>query len=191
MGIRVVPQKEILKKRYKKLKIDRKFILAGLILLILSFFIDVKKFVFIGLFMIANALLLSLDRYLNMPVDIEFSTFAAILVTRVYGLNWGIFTAISTKVAAMLYNANIRADHFFMIGGYCMAAFITSMFPGVGIVNIGLIATIIVNIYIYFVSKYITNLYPFEILMYGASNIIFNMVLFIAFSEPFLSLMSF
>jgi len=57
------------------------------------------------------------------------------------------------------------------------------------VVTIGFIATILVNIYIVFVSKYITNLYPFEILMYGVSNVFFNIVLFIGFSEPVLALM--
>jgi hypothetical protein len=189
MALKYVPQKVILKKRYRPLNIDRRILLVGLAAIVLSFFIDVKRFVFIGVFIIANCLILSLDRYVNMPIDIEFSTFASILCTLAYGLKWGIFVAIITKAAAMLYNANIRADHIFMIIGYCFAAFFASVLHSFNVVFIGVTATIITNIYIVFVSKFITNLYPIEIIMYGVSNFVFNFILFIGFSEPILALM--
>ncbi len=189
MGIGYVSQKEILKKRYRKLNFDRRYLIVGLIALILSVFIDIKRFLFIAVFIVANCLLLSLDRYLSMPVDLEFSTFSAVLTTAAYGLKWGIFVAIATKFAAMLYNANIRIDHVFMIIGYCVAAWMASFFPGMNIVTLGMISTFMTNTWIFFVSKYITNLSPFEIFMYGSSNIIFNFVLFMGFGEVLLSIM--
>lgn len=180
---------KIFRERYKKLKIDKRVLILILVGWILSFFINLKIVLFASFFIISNAILLSIDRYIQMPVDIEFSTFAAILFTLAFSLKWGIFIGIATKVGAMMYNANVRADHFFMIGGYVMAAVIANLLRGMNVVTIGIITVLIVNTYIYLVSKYITNLYPFEILMYGGSNIIWNLILFSGFSSFLLKIM--
>ena len=180
---------EGIKKRYKPLKIKKQHLIVAFIVLIISFFIDIKRIIILCFLCGLNAILLSIDRYVSLPVDIEFSTFSAISFAIVYDLKWGIIAGILTKVVAMAYNANVRADHFFMMGGYAMAALIATLMPGVNIITIGVVATIIVNIYIVFVSLYITNLYPVEIIMYGFSNLVFNIFLFVAFSEPLLFLM--
>ncbi|MBN1502562.1 hypothetical protein JW930_03390 [Candidatus Woesearchaeota archaeon] len=189
MPIKRVPMQKIFRERYKKLKIDKRVLILILVGWILSFFINLKIVLFASFFIISNAILLSIDRYIQMPVDIEFSTFAAILFTLAFSLKWGIFIGIATKVGAMMYNANVRADHFFMIGGYVMAAVIANLLRGMNVVTIGIITVLIVNTYIYLVSKYITNLYPFEILMYGGSNIIWNLILFSGFSSFLLKIM--
>ncbi|MFH0876133.1 MAG: hypothetical protein V1859_09425 [archaeon] len=189
--MKIVSQQEIWKKRYKSLNIDKRIIIGGLALLILGFFIDIKRIGILCGLVFLNCMLLSLDRYISMPVDLEFSTFSAILFSTVYGLKWGLVAGAVTKLAAMFYNANIRLDHFFMIGGYCMSAVFASILTPfhIPILYVGLICVIIVNIYIVFVSKYITALYAFEIFMYGTSNIIFNFLLFMAFAEPMLMFM--
>ena len=100
---------------------------------------------------------MSIDRYVQAPLDLELSTFSAVLLTSAFGLPWGIAAGVLTKFAAIAYNRNIRVDHFFMIGGYVLAAFIASLFH-INIVLLGIIVTIIVNIYVLFVSKFITML---------------------------------
>ena len=189
MAVRRIPMKRIRSERYKKLNIDRKWILLGLFGFILSFFINIWPVIFISIFCIANAILLSIDRYVNAPIDIELSTFSAVLITTQYGLKWGIAVAILTKLAAIMYNKNIRVDHFFMIGGYVLAAFMANLLLGMPIVLLGILVTIITNTYVMFVSKFITMLSPYEIMMYGSSNFIFNSVLFLGFSEFFLMIM--
>ena len=103
---------------------------------------------------------------------------------------WGIAAAILTKFAAIMYNRNVRVDHFFMVLGYIVAALMANTFSG-GIVTIGIISTLIVNLYVVFVSKFITMLSTYEIILYGLSNLIFNIVLFIGFSEIFYVVMNF
>ena len=177
--------------KYKKFSIDRKYIIMGLALALVSMFIDIWPFVFLSLFCFLNSMVLSIDRYVSAPVDLEFSTFSAILFTKVYGLPWGIAAGLITKLVAMLYNKRVTVDHFFMMGGYTIAAFVASMIPGNNIIIIGVIVTLIVNLYIVFVSKFITMLSFYETLMYGSSNVIFNTVLFIGFSEFLYKLMIF
>jgi hypothetical protein len=188
MALRKVPMHRI-RERYKQLKISRKWLFAGLLLFALSLFINILPVIFLGLFCIINALLLSIDRYLQAPLDIEFSTFSAVLMTIKYDIKWGIAAAVLTKLAAIAYNKNIRVDHFFMIFGYIIAAFIASIFHGLPIILLGFIVTAVVNMYVLFISKFVTMLSPYEIMMYGSSNLIFNIVLFVGFAHIFLRIM--
>ncbi|MEM3374487.1 MAG: hypothetical protein QXE31_04665 [Candidatus Woesearchaeota archaeon] len=190
MPIKKVPISEV-RKKYTKLPIDRKWLILGLIIYIFTFFlkIPIMPLIYLSIFCVSNALLLTIDRYVSLPIDVEFSTFTASLMTIAYGFKWGLFTAILTKFAAIVYNRNFRVDHIFMIIGYVISAIISNFLKALPIVLIGIIATIVVNIYTIFVSKYITMLTDYEIMTYGLSNTIFNFILFIAFSEPLLSIM--
>jgi hypothetical protein len=190
MLVKKVPMSKI-RQRYTKLPIDRKWIMIALIVLILSFFlkINIVAIIFLAIFCVGNAILLSLDRYISAPIDLELSTFSAVLMTTKYGLQWGIAAAVLTKMAAILYNKNFMIDHLFMIGGYIVAAFMASIFGGIPLVFLGIIATIITNIYIVFVSKFITMLPNMAIMTYGASNTIFNIVLFVGFGDLFFKIM--
>lgn len=174
--------------KYQSLKIDRKWLLILGFVAILSFFIDIWPIIFLCIFSVGNAFVLTLDRYLNAPVDIELSTFAAVMMTRAYTLKWGIAVALLSKIAAIIYNKKFSVDHLFMMGGYIIAALIASIAPG-SIVFAGVLSTIVVNIYVVMVSKYITHLSTYEIIMYGASNTIFNIIMFIGFGDLFFKLM--
>ena len=185
--IKKIPMSHV-REQYKKLKIDRKWIIIGLTLALASFFIQIWPIIFLSIFCVANALLLTIDRYVNAPLDLEFSTFSAVLMTLVYGLKWGLLVAVMTKIAAILYNKNVRVDHLFMIFGYCIAAIVASIMPG-SIVIVGVVSTIMVNIYTVFISKFVTMFSSYEIFTYGISNTFFNIVLFIGFSEFFLAIM--
>lgn len=192
MRIKKVPMSQI-RRKYRTLPIDRKWILLALVIFIMSFVFKIRVWpiLFMIIFCVANALILSIDRYVNAPLDLEFSTFSAILMTLSYGLSWGIAVAVLTKIAAIVYNKNVRVDHLFMIFGYIIAAFIANSLRFLPVLFIGIIAAVAVNIYVVFISKYVTMLSDYEIIMYGSSNTIFNIVLFIGFSEFMLRLMTF
>lgn len=179
--------KKVFQKRYKRVNLDKRLLLVGLIVIIISFFY--KKFFFMTLLIVLNALVLSIERRTGFSSDIELSTFSAVLVTMAYGLKWGILIAISSKLIACFYNALFRIDHLFMIGGYIIAAIIAHLIPGIGPMWVGFIAIIVVNAYIYFISKYVTMLSDFEIWVYGMSNVIFNFLVFSIFANPLLPLM--
>ena len=182
--------KKLRKIKYKKLNIEKKWIFLGLLLLIVSFFINIWPILFLSIFCVGNSILLSIDRYVSAPVDLEFSTFSAILMTTAYGLKWGIAVGLLTKLAAIVYNKKFTMDHAFMMIGYVIAAFMASILTG-SLLFVGIISIIMTNIWIVFVSKFITGLSTYEIFMYGSSNFIFNAVLFIGFGDFFLGLMKF
>ncbi len=190
MAVEKVSMREV-RKRYRKLPIDRKWIILALVVYILCLIlkINIIPLLFLTVFCVANAILLSIDRYVQAPLDLELSTFSAVLMTTNYSIKWGIAVAVLTKLAAIFYNKNIRVDHVFMIGGYVIAAMFANMFKGMPIVLLGILVTIIVNIYTVFISKYVTMLSNYEIMTYGASNTMFNIVLFIGFSEILLKIM--
>jgi hypothetical protein len=190
MAVEKISMREI-RKKYKRLPIDRKWIILALLVFILSLLlkINIVPIIFLAIFCVANSILLSIDRYVQAPLDLELSTFSAILLTTRYGLQWGLAAAVLTKFAAIFYNKNIRVDHFFMIGGYVIAAFFANTFKGMPIILLGILVTIIVNIYTVFISKYVTMLSSYEIMTYGLSNTLFNIVLFIGFAEIILKLM--
>lgn len=189
MAVKKISMNKI-RDKYKTLPIDRKWVILGLFLAIISFFVDVRPIIFLTLFSIANAILLSIDRYINAPLDLEFSTFSAVLMTIEYGLKWGIAVAVITKLAAIFYNRNIRVDHFFMILGYVLAALFAGLFKNIfPVLLLGIIVTVLVNLYVVFISKFVTMLSDYEIVMYGTSNLLFNVVLFIGFAEMLLYLM--
>ena len=111
-------------------------------------------------------------------------------MTTAYGLKWGIAVGLLTKLAAIVYNKKFTMDHAFMMIGYVIAAFMASILTG-SLLFVGIISIIMTNIWIVFVSKFITGLSTYEIFMYGSSNFIFNAVLFIGFGDFFLGLMKF
>ncbi len=190
MRIKKIPMSKI-RQKYKKLPIDRKWIVFALLIFVLAFFlkINVWPIMFVALFCVANAVLLSIDRYVSAPLDLELSTFSAVLMTIRYGIEWGLAVAVLTKLSAIFYNKNVRVDHFFMTIGYMLAAVIANLFGTMPVLVVGVIVTIIINLYVIFISRYITMLSDYEILMYGSSNTIFNIVLFIGFSELILKIM--
>lgn len=179
--------KQIFAERYQKLRIDRRILLIFFAGILLSFIF--RQIIFVIVFSAVNAFILSVERKTGIAHDMEFSTFSCVLFTRAYSLQWGLFMAFFTKLVADIYNSNFRVDHLFMVLGYSAAAVITYLFPSANIMLLGFLIVIIINIYIFFVSKFITMLSPFEIFMYGSSNIIFNMLIFSILSVPVLNLM--
>ncbi len=177
------------KKRHLKFKVDKKWLFLGLFVWIISFFIDVWPIIFLTFFSVLNSMMLSFKRYFDAPADIELSTFSAILMTNQYGLTYGIITAIVTKLVSMLYIKVIKVNYFFMMTSYVVAAILAEVFSGMNIVTLGLLVTGLSNIYVSFVRKFVVQYSTFEIISYGLTNIIFNVVMFVGFAELVLKIM--
>ena len=76
-----------------------------------------------------------------------------------------------------------------MMTGYIVAALLADVFKGYGVVTLGLIVTLLANVYQFFIRKFVVNYSTFEIISYGVTNIIFNSVLFIGFADIFIKIM--
>jgi len=154
-----------------------------LLLWLSSFLFNIWPFIFLAGFCVLNALLLIYDRYVDAPVDLELSTFAAIVMTLTFGLKWGIISAVLTKTAAIINNRDFNKSSLLAMSAYVLAAVVTSIMPEMNIILLGLIVVMIVNLYSFIMFKYLLMLSYFEVGMYNVTNIIFNIVLLVGFSE--------
>lgn len=172
-----------------KFQVNKKLIILLIVIWILSFFVQIWPMVFIAIFCTLNALLLSLDRYLSLPIDMELSNFSTILITLIFGLSYGLLTAILTKFADMIYNKRVKVTYFFMISSYMIAALLANKITGLSVVSLGILVSLLSGIYLGFVRKFVAQYSFFEIIVYGGSNFLFNMVMFIGFSQPIYNIM--
>lgn len=174
--------KLILKENVKKIS-------YGLfIMLILSFFVPIKFIIFLVISTFFNAIVAKFNLMNGLPTEFELSTFSTILISSVYGLEFGIFNAIMSKIIANLYTGSFIVDHIFMISNYCLAAYLAHILI-FNIVYVGIIITLLNNILMFTISKYILGITLPSNISYAFSNSIMNICLFLAFAEPILFLL--
>lgn len=173
------------------LKQNFKFVIGMLILLLsLSLMIDIKPFIFLMLFSIANALFMTYERYMDLNLDFQLCSFSTILMTVKYGLIWGILTAVFTKLAHIFYNRDLNMNSMFAMSEYVLVALAASVLPLTNIISLGMAAVAVENIYGYIMSKYVLSIPGYQIFLYSASNIICNLLLILGFSHLLLGLMA-
>ena len=121
----------------------------------------------------------------GLPTDFEISTFASVLTTIVFGLGWGIFIAIFSKLIASIYTGNIVADHFFMIATYINAAILAGIFGnGANVLVVGLIIVVVNSVLMFFISKNVLGIDITANMSYTGTNLVFNLLVFSILSEP-------
>jgi len=159
--------------------------MAGLALVVLSFFVNIKMVLFIGLAIFFNANLVTFQLDKGLPTDFELSTFTTVLATLAFGLQAGILAAVTTKIIASVYTGSVIVDHLFMIATYVLGAFVAHWFSWVGLPLLGFIIVIVNNLVMFSISKFIIGLPITDNVAYTGTNFIFNMIIFSAFS-PFI-----
>ncbi len=171
--------KLILKNKY-----NLKFFFASvLFIFILSYLIDIKPFIFLILLCFLNTLLLLYDRYVELPIDIELSTFSAVLMTLKFGLNWGIAAGVLTKLAAIISNRDFNKNSIVSLSAYALVAVLANIFRGLPFLTLGIIIAVLINLYVILFSRFILFMSNYEIAMYSISNVIFNIIVFIVFTN--------
>lgn len=180
------------KSQYSKIKSIRlnspfftRIIFGSVILLLfkLIFGMDIKLILFLILAAVFNSLLQTFQLARGLPTDFELSTFTTVMVTAVFGLKWGIFNAIFSKMVACIYTGSIVADHFFMIATYINAAILTSLFGSSNLLVLGFIIVMINSILMFTISKNILGIDITANLSYTGTNFIFNALTFSIFTE--------
>ncbi len=173
------------KSQYSKLKqfnikspLVTRILLVALSLVIISFFVNVKLIIFLVVAVSFNAWLANFQLRIGMPTDFELSTFATVLVTLSFGIKWGIFIAIFSKLFATLSSGSLLVDHFFMMATYILAAVVTALFPLKNVFLLGMVIVLINCILMFMISKNILGLDPTSNLAYTGTNFVFNFILF-------------
>ena len=167
----------------KKFVINKKIVIFVLLFWVSSFFVNTWAILIMSVFCLGNALLMSIDRYISLPIDMELSNFSTILMSIHFGLGFGLLTAALTKFADMIYNKRFKITYLFMISSYMVTAYFAFVFKDTNIVTLGIVVTLVSNIYLGMIRKFVAQYSIFEVILYGGSNFIFNSVLFIGFSQ--------
>ncbi len=155
----------------------------------LSLIMDIRPVLFFTVFCVVNALFLTYERYVEVPLDLELSTFFTILMTLKYGLLWGILTAVFSKMASMLYNRDFNKNSIFSISSYVLAALLTNALHGLNLFFMGVLVILLVNIYSFLVFRFIVFLSSYELVLYNVSNVIFNIIIIMGFADIVMRIM--
>lgn len=162
------------------------FVIIGLV--IASFFINVKLLLFLIIATGFNTWLAGFQIKRGLPTDFELSTFATILTTVVFGLKWGIFIAIFSKLFACISTGSVVVDHFFMIATYVNGAIWAAIFSGAPIFALGIVIVIMNCVLMFMISKSM-GIDITANLAYTVTNFIFNSIVFSIFGQVVLGLL--
>jgi hypothetical protein len=160
-------------------------------MLLLSILIDIRPLIFFSAFCCISAFFMIYERFVQMPVDFELFTFSTILMTLKFGIAWGILTAVSTKMAAVIYHKDFNRNTLFSMSSYVVAAIVTYLLSNIGIslLWLGLLVIFITNVYTFFMFRLVVQMEKYELLLYGGSNFLFNLVMIMGFFTIFANLM--
>jgi hypothetical protein len=171
--------------------INRKWIFLALCFVAASYLINVWPIVFLVLFCILNVVLLIYDRYVEVPLDFELSTFSAFIMTLKFGLVWGILAGVITKIAVIISNKDFNRNSIIAIAGYAMAAVFASLFHSLPILVSGILVVLLVNVFTALIMRFVMFVSGYEIAMFSISNIIFNIIIIMGFAEIVFKLIPF
>jgi hypothetical protein len=168
----------------KYINIDaRKWIILVLGCMAMSYFVNIWPVLFIVGLSALNAFMLRYERYMDLPIDIELSTFSAILMALKYGVMWGIIAGIATKMAVMVSNRDFNRNSIVSLSAYVLAAIFAAVFSSLPILYLGLLVTLLVNLFSFLVMRFVFFVSEYEIASYTITNVLFNVVIFVGISE--------
>ncbi len=130
-----------------------------------------------------NLILTSYKRIIRLPIEIEVLSFAIVMTGYTMGLTAGILIALLGGIAYIVFSSQFNPFSIPMLFGYVLMAMIASIFHRQPIVMVGIAANLIHNLFVFLVYHYFFRYDPLKNLIYGGSNILFNMFLFVNFSS--------
>lgn len=173
------------KSKYSKLKqfnfkspLVSRILIVIIAFLVLSIFVNIKLIIFLVIATAFNAWLANFQIRMQMPTDFELSTFATVLVTLSFGIKWGIFIAIFSKLFATISTGSLLVDHIFMMTTYVIGAVIASILPISNVFLLGMIIVSINCVLMFLISKNFLGLGITSNLAYTTTNFIFNVIIF-------------
>lgn len=173
------------KSKYSKLKqfnfkspLVTRILIVVIAFLVLSIFVNIKLIIFLIIATAFNAWLANFQIRMQMPTDFELSTFATVLVTLSFGIKWGIFIAIFSKLFATISTGSLLVDHVFMMCTYVLGAVIASILPITNVFLLGMIIVSINCVLMFLISKNFLGLGVTSNLAYTTTNFIFNVIVF-------------
>jgi len=139
---------------------------------------------FVSIAIVFNVSLAKFQMKNALPTDFELSTMSAVIASMIFGLNVGLFVGVSTKLIAIVLRGKFILDNLFQILSYCIAAWIAFHLSSWNIVTLGLIITILTNVFMFLISQYVLAVSIIDNLSYTVTNFIGNVLFFLVIAEP-------
>lgn len=138
-------------------------------------------FLITALFAAANAGLRMYKAYLDFPLELELTTFAAVTITMGFGLKAGIVSAIVIGIAGDVFTG-VTMYTPITVSSFILAAIIATIFPATFFSWAGIMISAITCAGSYLLYRITESFTPFENSMYAATNFIWNAYMFFGFA---------
>lgn len=173
--------KDFLKKNFKIIIL----VLAALIVLL--FF---RKMLIVTVFLAVNSVIALIWMFFrNRTIAIELVTFTSLLCFYAYGLKAGLFMIFVLVLIHNLITANMSINNFLAIFISPLLILAMSPFKGVGIVNFGIIYSIIFNFIFWILVLFLHTGSIYRRTVFTITNLIWTIFVFSNFAEPLLRLL--
>ena len=169
------------------------FLAASVAILLLILSKEVRALLFIFAFLGLNSVITLYKRYVYLPIEIEVLSFGIVFTTVAFGLKAGIAVGMLGSILLTILTTSFSPFTIPMFIGYvvmaCVAFMLNFLFPQIPYPYIGIIANISHNILVFSLYHIFLGYDPVKNLMFGISNILFNIFLFLNFGNLIFSLL--
>ncbi|MEM2131583.1 MAG: hypothetical protein QXR96_03595 [Candidatus Woesearchaeota archaeon] len=164
-----------------------KFKIILSILALIAFILPLIKFyqslIFILILSLFNSFLMIYERYVDLPIDLELTTFNVFFITYKYNLFFGILAGFISNLAAMIMNKDFSSESIFAITSYFLLAFVLNFFKFLNPVIVWFLAMFFYNLINLSIYKFVLAFPDKETMMYLTTNLAFNLFIFLVFKD--------
>ncbi len=174
-----------LQREYKYFIYAISFIAAILFLILSS---KIRAAIIVTAFILLNRIITTYKMFIRVPLEFEFLTLGIVLSTIAFGVKAGLVIAIFGCIVSFILGFELSMFSFPMFMGYISVAASAFLLKGFDVVTIGLVATLVNNLIVFFSYHFLFGYNLSKNISFSLSNIIFNAILFLNFSEGLLKL---
>ncbi|MEM3374486.1 MAG: hypothetical protein QXE31_04660 [Candidatus Woesearchaeota archaeon] len=161
------------------------------ILALIAFIIPLIKhyqpLLFILILSIFNSFILIYERYFDLPIDLELTTFNVFFITYKYNLFFGILAGFISNLAAMITNRDFSSESIFAIISYFLLAIVLNFFRIFSPVIVWFLAIFFYNFINLTIYKFLLGFPNKETILYLTTNVSFNLFIYLVFKDIVLS----
>jgi hypothetical protein len=154
---------------------------------------EARAVLFIFAFLGLNSVITLYKRYIYLPIEIEVLSFGIVFTTIAFGLKAGIAVAMLGGVLFTILTTSFSPFTVPMVLGYvvmaCTAFSLRLFVPGLPYPVIGIVANVIHNLLVFTLYHFFLGYDPLKNFLFGFTNILFNIFLFLNFGDLLFSLL--
>lgn len=180
-----------MKNKYLFFFLKENFKIIISILLLIAFIISLIKFyqplLFILILSFFNSLILIYERYFDLPIDIELTTFNVFFILYKYNLFFSIVAGFISNLAAMIMNRDFSSESIFAIISYFLLAIFLNFFKFLPFILLWILAIVFYNFINLSIYKFLLAFPDKETFLYLITNVSFNLFILLIFKDLIIS----